>query len=57
MKLYSLRLLLNVCILSGSNHLPYCLVVRITGFHPVGPGSIPGMGTFLHKFYLIQLTY
>jgi hypothetical protein len=24
--------------------LPYGLVVRITGFHPVGPGSIPGMG-------------
>uniref|UniRef100_A0A0K0FP51 Uncharacterized protein n=1 Tax=Strongyloides venezuelensis TaxID=75913 RepID=A0A0K0FP51_STRVS len=28
----------------GSWHLPYGLVVRIRGFHPRGPGSIPGMG-------------
>ena len=29
-----------------SNHIqfPYCLVVRIPGSHPGGPGSIPGMG-------------
>uniref|UniRef100_A0A0K0G5A0 Uncharacterized protein n=1 Tax=Strongyloides venezuelensis TaxID=75913 RepID=A0A0K0G5A0_STRVS len=27
-----------------SEHLPYGLVVRIRGFHPRGPGSIPGMG-------------
>ena len=26
--------------------LPYGLVVRIPGFHPGGPGSIPGVGTF-----------
>uniref|UniRef100_A0AAF5CT19 Sulfotransferase domain-containing protein n=2 Tax=Strongyloides stercoralis TaxID=6248 RepID=A0AAF5CT19_STRER len=25
------------------NHLPYGLVVRIRGFHPRGPGPIPGM--------------
>ena len=25
---------------------PYGLVARILGFHPRGPGSIPGMGTF-----------
>ena len=25
---------------------PYGLVVRISGFHPDGPGSIPGVGTF-----------
>ena len=25
--------------------LPYGLVVRIPGFHPGGPGSIPGVGT------------
>lgn len=24
--------------------VPYCLVVRIPGSHPGGPGSIPGMG-------------
>uniref|UniRef100_A0A0N5BM61 COesterase domain-containing protein n=1 Tax=Strongyloides papillosus TaxID=174720 RepID=A0A0N5BM61_STREA len=24
--------------------IPYGLVVRIRGFHPRGPGSIPGMG-------------
>ena len=26
--------------------IPYGLVVRIRGFHPRGPGSIPGMGIF-----------
>ena len=30
--------------------LPCGLVVRIPGFHPGGPGSIPGMGTFLFLF-------
>ena len=25
---------------------PYGLVVRISGFHPDGPGSIPGVGTY-----------
>ena len=25
--------------------IPYGLVVRIPGFHPGGPGSIPGVGT------------
>ena len=30
-----------------NNDLPYGLVVRIPGFHPGGPGSIPGVGTFL----------
>ena len=30
----------------GVNHqLPRGLVVRIPGFHPSGPGSIPGVGT------------
>ena len=28
-------------------YLPFGLVVRIPGFHPGGPGSIPGMGNFL----------
>ena len=27
--------------------LSFGLVVRIFGFYPGGPGSIPGMGTFL----------
>ena len=35
-----------VC-LAPSNVLPYGLVVRIPGFHPGGPGSIPGLGVFL----------
>ena len=26
---------------------PYGLVVRISGFHPDGPGSIPGVGMIL----------
>lgn len=29
--------------------LPYGLVVRIRGFHPRGPGSIPGMGNIVFK--------
>ncbi|GIY52197.1 hypothetical protein CEXT_184811 [Caerostris extrusa] len=28
--------------------LPCGLVVRIPGFHPGGPGSIPGMGRWFH---------
>ena len=27
--------------------IPFGLVARIPGFHPGGPGSIPGMGSFL----------
>ena len=30
--------------ISNHNQFPYCLVVRIPGSHPGGPGSIPGMG-------------
>ncbi|KNC21678.1 hypothetical protein FF38_09793 [Lucilia cuprina] len=29
-----------------ANCIPYGLVARISGFHPEGPGSIPGMGRF-----------
>ena len=35
-----------------NNDLPYGLVVRIPGFHPGGPGSIPGLGA---SFWLIFL--
>ena len=35
--------------------IPYGLVVRIPGFHPGGPGSIPGVGTFWSKSFLIFL--
>ena len=28
--------------------IPYCLAVRIPGFHPGGPGSTPGMGKRLY---------
>ena len=34
--------------------IPYSLVVRISGSHPVGPGSIPGVGTnfsFFHNIF------
>ena len=34
--------------------LPYGLVVRIPGFHPGGPGSIPGVGTY---FCLIIVSF
>ena len=36
----------NIDFVSVVYHLiPYGLVVRIPGFHPGGPGSIPGVGT------------
>ena len=36
-------------VLHSFRPVPYGLVVRIPGFHPGGPGSIPGVGTtFLH---------
>ena len=31
--------------------VPFGPVVRIPGFHPGGPGSIPGMGTVFFAFY------
>ena len=34
----------RVCLLCLGSHLPHVLVVRISGFHPGGPGSIPGAG-------------
>ena len=33
---------------SIKSDLPCGLVVRIPGFHPGGPGSIPGVGTFFY---------
>ena len=36
-----------------SHDIPFGLVVRIPGFHPGGPGSIPGMGNFC--FLLLSL--
>jgi hypothetical protein len=44
------KLYLNLAICMLIVSLPYGLVVRITGFHPVGPGSIPGMGIIFKKF-------
>ena len=35
----------SMFVLSFLRPIPYCLVVRISGSHPGGPGSIPGMGT------------
>ena len=37
------------------NHLPHGLVVRISGFHPGGPGSIPGAGK--HPFSYCAVLY
>lgn len=34
--------------------VPYGLAVRIPGFHPGGPGSTPGMGSFLHQLLLAE---
>ena len=34
-------------LLRGDGQLPGGLVARIRGFHPRGPGSIPGLGTAL----------
>ena len=35
--------------------IPYGLAVRIPGFHPGGPGSTPGMGTFVVVVLLLLL--
>ncbi len=35
--------------------IPHGLVARILGFHPGGPGSIPGAGVFFF-FFLFSLT-
>ena len=35
-------------------NLPYGLAVRIPGFHPGGPGSTPGMGTFFSPIFLVM---
>jgi hypothetical protein len=32
--------------------IPRGLTVRIAGFHPAGPGSTPGVGTFLRQIKL-----
>ena len=33
-------------LMSSDHQIPIGLVVRIRGFHPRGPGSIPGLGEF-----------
>ena len=38
---------LYICYKRSSATVLHGLVVRIPGFHPGGPGSIPGVGTFL----------
>ena len=44
---FTIGMLNNYCKWSRIwEHIPYGLVVRIPGFHPGGPGSIPGVGTF-----------
>ena len=36
---------------SSDVYFPFGLVVRIPGFHPGGPGSIPGVGMRLFFFF------
>ena len=36
--------------------IPYSLAVMIPGFHPGGPGSTPGMGTFFFSALLLSLS-
>ena len=42
--------------ISQTNYsIPHGLMARILGFHPRGPGSIPGVGDhFFSKAYLIR---
>ena len=58
-KPYLIRVIDGVFSMSAGNtmytkngQIPCGLVVRIRGFHPRGPGSIPGMGNFLFSCYL-----
>ena len=41
----------------SSKKFPYCLVVRIPGFHPGGPGSIPGMGKQFTIYRAVRIVY
>ena len=49
LRIYVVRYLYVIFRISPQG-LPCGLVVRIPGFHPGGPGSIPGMGTFFSYF-------
>ena len=40
---------------STCKHIPFGLVVRVPGFHPGGPGSIPGMGRIFWCFMSSKL--
>ena len=44
-QILSTQSMLSICILR------YGLVVRISGSHPGGPGSIPGNGILFHKYF------
>ena len=37
--------------------LPYGLAVRISGFHPGGPGSTPGMGTYFLRVQTLEVFF
>ena len=37
--------------------IPYGLAVRIPGFHPGGPGSIPGMGIHFLSVQTLQMLF
>ena len=38
--------------------LPFGLVVRIPGFHPGGPGSIPGVGSYIFfPFFITNASF
>ena len=37
--------------------LPHGLAVRISGFHPGGPGSTPGVGNNFHFLFLIFVVF
>ena len=51
-----IEVLLYIQSVRYDNHLPHGLVVRISGFHPGGPGSIPGAGKHLFPYVSLITT-
>ena len=45
---------IGLCRATGISNFPLGLAVRITGFHPVGPGSTPGGGSF---YFFVHVMY
>ena len=51
----SFKVLFYLLLFLSLRVIPYGLAVRIPGFHPGGPGSTPGMGTYFLSVQTLQM--